>query len=43
MGIPHRIVVSGKTLEQGAVESADRATGESKLISLEEAKKLLTI
>lgn len=43
MGIPHRIVVSGKTLEQGAVEITDRATGESKLVSLEEAKKLLTI
>ena len=42
MGIPYRIVVSGKTLEQGAVEIADRATGESKLISLEEVKNLLT-
>lgn len=41
-GIPHRIVVSGKTLESGAVEIADRATGESKLISLDEAKSLLT-
>ena len=42
MGIPHRIVVSGKTLESGAVEIANRATGKSKLISLDEVKNLLT-
>ena len=42
MGIPHRIVISGKTLEQGAVEIADRATGETKLVSIEEVKNLLT-
>jgi hypothetical protein len=42
MGIPHRIVVSGKTLEKSAVEITDRATGESKLISLDEVKTLLT-
>lgn len=43
IGLPKRIVVSDKTLNEGAVEVADRRTGETKLISLEELKNLLTI
>lgn len=42
MGIPQRIVISDKTLEQGAVEIADRKSGEAKNISLDELKNLLT-
>jgi len=32
MGIPHRIVISDKTLADGAVEISDRATGETKMV-----------
>ncbi|MBR5647386.1 prolyl-tRNA synthetase [Candidatus Saccharibacteria bacterium] len=42
MGIPERIVISDKTLAEGAVEIADRKSGETKLISLDELKNLLT-
>ncbi len=36
MGIPYRIVISDKTLANGQAELTERATGESKLVSLEE-------
>lgn len=42
MGIPERIVISDKTLAEGAVEIADRKSGETRLISLDELKNLLT-
>ena len=32
MGIPHRIVISDKTLANGEVEVSDRATGETKMV-----------
>lgn len=34
MGMPYRIVISDKTLDQDALELTDRKTGESKLIKL---------
>lgn len=36
MGIPFRIVISDKTLKDGALELTNRATGESKMVDLEE-------
>ena len=36
MGIPKRIVISDKTLEQGGIEITDRKTGESKITTIEE-------
>lgn len=42
MGIPYRIVISDKTLAENSVEITARKTGESKLISLDEFKKMLT-
>lgn len=35
MGLPYRIVISDKTLEQNAAEVTNRATGESSLVSLD--------
>ncbi len=40
MGIPYRIVISDKTLENGSAEVTNRRTGETKLIKLAEAKNL---
>ncbi len=36
IGLPYRIVISDKTLAEGAVELTDRKTGESKLVKLSE-------
>ncbi len=36
IGIPYRIVISGKTLGEGAAEVTERKTGETKLVKLEE-------
>lgn len=38
MGIPYRVVISDKTLAEGAAEITNRQTGESQKISLEELK-----
>ena len=40
IGLPHRIVISDKTLAEKSVEVTDRKTGKSKLISLEEFEKI---
>lgn len=42
IGLPHRIVVSAKTLEAGKIEYKKRTETESKLLTLEEVKNLLT-
>ncbi|MFC2385323.1 MAG: aminoacyl--tRNA ligase-related protein [Candidatus Nanosyncoccus sp.] len=42
MGIPYRVVVSDKTLEDDSVEITDRKTGEIKNISIQELKQLLS-
>ena len=39
IGIPYRVVISGKTLENGSAELTDRRTGETKLVSLEDLEK----
>lgn len=36
MGMPYRVVISDKTLATGQAEITDRATGESKMVSLSE-------
>lgn len=36
LGIPYRVVISDKTLAEGAAEVTDRRTGESKLVKLAE-------
>ncbi len=41
MGIPYRVVVSDKTLDDDMVEITNRKTGESKLVKLAEFKKEL--
>lgn len=41
MGIPYRVVVSNKTLENNSVEITDRRTSEAKILSIEEFKQLL--
>jgi proline--tRNA ligase len=41
LGIPYRVVISEKTLENNQVEITDRKTGETKLIGLEEFKNSL--
>lgn len=41
LGIPHRVVVSPKTLEQGRVEYKARTAEEAELLSVEELKNLL--
>ena len=41
MGIPYRVVVSNKTLENNSVEITHRQTGETKILSIEEYKQLL--
>lgn len=41
MGIPYRIVVSNKTLENNSVEITNRRTSETKILSIEEFKQLL--
>ena len=40
LGIPYRIVISDKTLAENAAELTNRATGESKLISLSDLNNL---
>lgn len=40
MGIPYRIVISDKTLAEGKVEVTERATGESKMYSIENLEEL---
>ena len=42
MGIPYRVVISDKTLDENAIEVTNRKTGESKLIPASELEKLLT-
>jgi prolyl-tRNA synthetase len=42
LGIPHRVVVSSKTMEQGAYEYKARTGTESSMETLENIKKLLT-
>ena len=39
IGIPYRVVIFGKTLENGSAELTDRRTGETKLVSLEDLEK----
>ena len=39
LGIPYRLVISDKTLAEGSLELTDRATGESKLIAIDEFLK----
>ena len=41
LGIPYRIIISEKTLENNQIEITDRKTGETKLIGLEEFKNSL--
>ena len=41
MGIPYRVVVSNKTLENNSVEITNRQTSEAKILSIEEFKQLL--
>ena len=41
MGIPYRVVVSNKTLENDSVEITNRRTSETKILSIEEFKQLL--
>ena len=41
MGIPYRVVVSNKTLENNSVEITNRRTSETKIHSIEEYKQLL--
>lgn len=40
IGLPYRIVISDKTLAEGAAELTNRRTGETKLIKLEELNNL---
>ena len=40
MGLPYRIVISDKTLENGTAELYHRSTGETRLVSLDELKSL---
>ena len=40
IGLPYRIVISNKTLEEGSAEVTVRKTGETKLVKLEELKSL---
>lgn len=42
LGIPHRVVVSSKTVEQGSFEYKKRTESESSMQDLESLKKLLT-
>ncbi len=42
LGIPHRVVVSAKTVEQGVFEYKKRTESESSLLSLESLKNTLT-
>ena len=41
IGIPYRIVISDKTLGEGAIEITNRANGETKLVKIEEIEKSL--
>ena len=43
MGIPHRIVLSQKTIEQGKLEYKARTESESKMLTKEEIIKLISI
>ena len=40
IGIPYRVVISEKTLKEGMAEVAERRTGKTKLVKLEELEKL---
>ena len=40
LGLPYRVVISDKTLAEGMVEVTERASGETKKISLDELKNL---
>jgi len=42
LGIPHRVVVSAKTVEQGIFEYKKRTDSESSMLSLESLKSILT-
>lgn len=42
MGIPYRIVISDKTLAENKVEWTERKSGETKLLTLEELKSILS-
>ncbi|MBQ3474182.1 prolyl-tRNA synthetase [Candidatus Saccharibacteria bacterium] len=39
IGIPYRVVISSKTLENGSAEVTNRKTGETKIVKLEELEK----
>lgn len=41
LGIPHRVVISGKTVEQNKVEYKSRTSSEAELISVEDLKNRL--
>ncbi len=43
LGMPHRVVVSAKTIEQGVFEYKKRTDSESSLLSLESLKNALTV
>lgn len=38
MGIPYRVVISDRSLENGEVEITDRSTGESRMVKLDEVR-----
>jgi prolyl-tRNA synthetase len=42
IGIPHRVVISPKTVEKGMVEYKKRSESESKLVSVEELKSVIS-
>ncbi len=42
LGIPHRVVVSAKTVEQGSLEYKKRTSSDSRMVSLDELKSILT-
>jgi prolyl-tRNA synthetase len=42
LGMPHRVVVSAKTLEQGSIEYKQRTEAESRMLSDEQLKSILT-
>jgi prolyl-tRNA synthetase len=41
MGIPHRLVVSDRNLEQGCVEYKSRVSGEAQQVSLDEVAEFI--
>ena len=41
IGIPNRVIVSDKTLDQNSVEITNRKTGESKSLTIEQLQSIL--